>query len=420
MKKIFLIISAMMVLFSCGKKEPGKADDANGKGAPISELKPESGATLKIWESKGKEADWIKYVAQEFEKKYNVKVTYENVEAPDVVKKLQTEGKTDAGAADLVVFPHDNIGTAASAGLLFTLDDVPELVKKLDQDFYPGAVSGSKATDNKHYGVPLAMETYALFYNKDLLPTAPDSFEKLIEATKSLTNKGAQKFGILFEPANFYFSYAFLSANGGYVFKDGTNVSDIGLNNDGAVKGLDAMLKLKEISADKAEDVNANVIKALFNEGKVAAVINGPWFLSDLKDSKIKYGVVPLPTIAGQKPKSFSGVRILGINSTTKYPQAAVLFLEFASSKEMLQKRFEMTGQIPPLKTFEPKDDVSKAFLAQISVAEPMPSVPEMGAVWAPMGAALGDAWAGKAQPKAALDNAVKAIKDQIAATTKK
>ena len=418
MKKILLIILAMMVLFSCGKKEAEKTDGGK-QGSAMSELKPESGATLKIWESKGKEADWIKYVAQEFEKKYNVKVTYENVEAPDVVKKLQTEGKTDSGAADLVVFPHDNIGTAASAGLLFTLDDVPELVNKVEQDFYPGAVSGSKAMDNKHYGVPLAMETYALFYNKDLLPTAPDSFEKLIEATKSLTNKGAQKFGILFEPANFYFSYAFLSADGGYVFKNGTDVNDMGLNNDGAVKGLEAMLKLKEVSADKAQDVNANVIKALFTEGKVAAVINGPWFLSDLKDSKVKYGVVPLPTINGQKPKSFSGVRILGINSTTKYPQAAVLFLEFASSKEMLQKRFEMTGQIPPLKSFEPADDISKAFLAQISVAEPMPSVPQMGAVWDPMGAALGDAWAGKAQPKVALDNAVKAIKDQIAATKK-
>ena len=93
MKKILLIISAMMVLFSCGKKEAEKTDGGK-QGSAMSELKPESGATLKIWESKGKEADWIKYVAQEFEKKYNVKVTYENVEAPDVVKKLQTEGKT--------------------------------------------------------------------------------------------------------------------------------------------------------------------------------------------------------------------------------------------------------------------------------------------------------------------------------------
>ena len=94
MKKIFLIISAMMILLSCGKKEVEKAD-GGGQAAPATEIKPENGATLKVWESKGKEADWIKYVAEEFEKKYNVKVTYENVEAPDVVKKLQTEGKTE-------------------------------------------------------------------------------------------------------------------------------------------------------------------------------------------------------------------------------------------------------------------------------------------------------------------------------------
>ena len=420
MKKILLTLSVLAFAFSCGKKEEMAKTDESQTSQASAELKPEAGATLKVWESKGKEAEWMQYVAAEFEKKYGVKVAYENVEAPDVVKKLQTEGKTEAGAADLAVFPHDNMGTAASAGLLFSLNDVPGLTKTIEDNFYPGAISGAKTVDGKYYGAPLAMETYALFYNKDLLPEAPKSFEELIEKTKGITDKKAQKFGIMFEPANFYFSYAFLSANGGYVFKNGTDANDIGLNNDGAVKGLEGMLALKAISVDKAEDANGNVIKALFNEGKVAAVINGPWFLGDLKDSKVKYGVALLPTIAGQQPKSFSGVRILGINSTTKYPQAAALFVQFATSKEMLAKRFEMTGQIPPLKDFAPTDEISKAFLAQIAVAEPMPSIAEMGAVWAPMGAALSDAWSGKVPAKTALDNAVKTIKDQIAATQKK
>ena len=416
MKKILLFLSVLAVVFSCGKKEEAPKTDEKSTTA-VTELKPEAGATLKVWESKGKEKDWTEYVAKEFEAKYGVKVTYENVEAPDTVKKLQEEGKTSAGAADLVVFPHDNMGAAASAGLLFSLNDIPGLTENIESNFFPGAVSGSKTPDGKFYGAPLAMETYALFYNKDLLPEAPKSFEELIEKTKPMTDKGSQKFGILFEPANFYFSYAFLSSNGGYVFKNGTEANDIGLNNEGAIKGLEAMLALKAISVDKAEDANGNVIKALFNEGKVAAVINGPWFLGDLKDTKVKYAVAPLPTIAGQVPKSFSGVRILGINSTSKYPQAAALFIQFATSKEMLSKRFEMTGQIPPLKSFEPTDDISKAFLAQIAVAEPMPSIPQMGAVWVPMGAALNDAWSGKVAAKESLDKAVKTIKDQMAAT---
>lgn len=420
MKKIMLLLLTLGLIFSCGGKKEETTSQEAAAPAGATELKPEQGATLKIWEAKGKEAEWVNYVTAEFEKKYGVKVQYENVEIPDAIKKLQTEGKTEAGAADLIVFPHDNIGQAASAGLLFSLNDLPALTKNLNDNFYPAAVNGAKMTDGKFYGMPLAMETYALFYNKDLLPEPPKSFEELIEKTKPLTNKSQQKFGILFEPANFYFSYAFLSADGGYVFKDGTNASDIGLNNEGAVKGLEGMLKLKEISVDKAEDANANVVKTLFNEGKVASVISGPWFLGDLKDTKINYGVVHLPTLNGKAPKSFSGVRILGINSTTKYPQAAALFVQFATSKEMLTKRYEMTGQIPPLKDFAPSDEISKEFLAQIAVSEPMPSIPEMGAIWAPMGAALGDAWTGKSQPKAALDNAVKAIKDQLAATQKK
>ena len=47
MKKILLIISAMMVLFSCGKKEAEKTDGGK-QGSAMSELKPESGATLKV------------------------------------------------------------------------------------------------------------------------------------------------------------------------------------------------------------------------------------------------------------------------------------------------------------------------------------------------------------------------------------
>ena len=44
MKKILLIISAMMVLFSCGKKEAEKTD-GGGQAAPATEIKPENGAT---------------------------------------------------------------------------------------------------------------------------------------------------------------------------------------------------------------------------------------------------------------------------------------------------------------------------------------------------------------------------------------
>ena len=49
-----------------------------------------------------------------------------------------------------------------------------------------------------------------------------------------------------------------------------------------------------------------------------------------------------------------------------------------------------------------------------MKTAQPMPSIAEMGSVWGPMGAALADIWDKDADPKTALDAAVKKIKNAI------
>jgi arabinogalactan oligomer/maltooligosaccharide transport system substrate-binding protein len=60
-------------------------------------------------------------------------------------------------------------------------------------------------------------------------------------------------------------------------------------------------------------------------------------------------------------------------------------------------------------------DPASKAFLEQAQYAVPMPSIPAMGSVWEPAGAALATIWNDNTDPKTALDNAAQQIKDAIA-----
>jgi len=60
----------------------------------------------------------------------------------------------------------------------------------------------------------------------------------------------------------------------------------------------------------------------------------------------------------------------------------------------MLLKRFELTKQIPPVKTLMEveaikKDSMVAPFLEQAKYAIPMPSIPKMGVVWTPYGAAF-------------------------------
>ena len=133
----------------------------------------------------------------------------------------------------------------------------------------------------------------------------------------------------------------------------------------------------------------------------------------------------PLPKLDnGETPKSFSGIKAYYVNSYSKYPEAATLLAQFASSEEMLLKRYEMTGQLPPKNSLLEndtikQDEVSMAFLEQAQNAVPMPNIPEMQAVWGPMETAYTAIWNDGMDPKKALDAAYEQIEDAISTQKK-
>jgi len=389
-------------------------NDSKGDASSETGLKPEPGAKLKIWESEGPEGDWIKEVIKEFTQKTGIPVEFEPVGHTDSTGKLQTDGPAKLGA-DVFSAPHDHVGKLVTSGLIY-----PNDVLNPDE-FMDAAVQGT-SYEGKWYGYPTAIETYALFYNKDLVKEPPKTFDELIEFSKQFNDIKKNKFGFMMEAANFYYAYAFLGGYGGYVFgNNGTDKNDIGLNNDGAVEALKFMQRLKEILPLNTADINYDIKKGLFNEGKLAFNIDGPWAVKGHKEAGVNFGVAPLPTLPnGKHPTSFSGIRAFYVNAYTDYPNAAKMLAQFLTSKEMLSSRFTSTGQIPPRKDLldDPavkSDPISAAFLEQAQYAQAMPNIPQMGSVWAPMGAALEENWNKGGDPKPILDNAVKLIKDALA-----
>ena len=72
-----------------------------------------------------------------------------------------------------------------------------------------------------------------MFYNKDKVKEVPKTMEDLVAMAKEV--------GFEYNINDFFFSYAFLSAGGGYVYKNNNGTlhpNDIGLGNEGAVAGL--------------------------------------------------------------------------------------------------------------------------------------------------------------------------------------
>ncbi|SFF01380.1 arabinogalactan oligomer / maltooligosaccharide transport system substrate-binding protein [Paenibacillus algorifonticola] len=393
--------------------EPGGSNAVNEEEG---ELLPEEGASIVIWEGKT-QRKFVEALAQEFTDQYGVPVKLEEVENPDQVTKLTTDGPAGLGA-DVVVFPHDQIGRAASAGLVLPNDWFGEETASEND---PNAVSAVTFEDIL-YGYPRSVETYALLYNKKLVSAPPKTFDEVIAFSKTFNDPKKNKYTIMWELQQFYYDYAFLATNGGYMFgSNNTDKEDIGLNNEGAVEGAKFLASLKEsLLPLNTGDITFDIKKGLFIEGSLAMDINGPWALADYRAAGIDLGVAPLPSISGNPMTSFSGVQGYYVNAFTKYPNASKLFARFLSTKESQLRNFEMNGTIPAnLEAVQdPKiqnDEITKAFYEQFSHSTPMPAIPQMASVWGPITAGIADIWDGGKDVKASLDNSVAQIKDAIA-----
>lgn len=194
MKKwVAMLLSVMMVFTitacSTGGKDSSSAnnnsttnEETANNGAGDEELKPEEGASLLVWESK-ESRTFMEEIAKQFKEKYNVDVKYEEVAAPDQVNKLMNDGPAGIGA-DVVVFPHDNLGKAVTAGLLLPNDYFEEQTRAQNSELAINATS----YDGMLYGYPRSVETLIMFYNKDLVPEAPKSMEEVIELSKKMND----------------------------------------------------------------------------------------------------------------------------------------------------------------------------------------------------------------------------------------
>ena len=79
----------------------------------------------------------------------------------------------------------------------------------------------------------------------------------------------------------------------------------------------------------------ANLIQTQFQEGKTAAIIDGPWKAQAFKDAKVNYGVATIPTLPnGKEYTPFGGGKAWIIPSSTKNLEAAQKFVDFLVSTE--------------------------------------------------------------------------------------
>lgn len=400
---------ASLLLVACGSKTADKAADSSASGSQEITFYVED--QYKAYAEK---------VAAAYEKESGTKVNIKSGDQLGGLDKLSLDNQSGQ-AADVMMAPYDRVGSLGTDG---QLSEVKLSDGAKTDDTTKSLVT---ASDGKVYGAPAVIESLVMYYNKDLLKEAPKTFAELEELAKdskyAFAGEDGKTSAFLADWTNFYYAYGLLSGNGAYVFGDnGKNPKDIGLANEGSIAGINYAKSWYEKWPKGMQDGTAagNLIQTSFQEGKTAAIIDGPWKAQAFKDAKVNYGVATIPTLPnGKEYSAFGGGKAWIIPSSTKNLEGAQKFVDYLVSTEQQKAFYEATNEIPANTEARAyaegkNDELTTAVIKQFKNAQPMPNISQMSAVWEPAANMLFDAVSGKKDAKTAADDAVTLIKETI------
>lgn len=413
----FAVAAALLAACSGGDGTSGSTG-----GASSSATAAGAGGELLIWFGEGPGGEAMKASAAAFGEENGVTVKVELVPGEDLQGNFVTASQANK-APDIVYGAHDWIGNLVQNG---SIDPIQIPAPTLEK-FQPLAIK-AVTLNGQVYGMPHSMNNIVLYRNTDLVPDAPATIEELVAKGKEL--KAAGKVDeVLAYPVgatgNPYFINPLYTSGGGYIF--GTDASgafdpkDLGVGKPEAIAAYKKIAALGEAGEKILKrSVSGDNALGLFTSKKAAFLVEGPWQLPNLTKTDFTFDISPIPGFEGGKPASpFITVDAGYVASKGKNKTLAQEFVTNFWSRADVQLAYYKKAQGVP---------ANKDVLAQIQSSDPlivkvaesgaatgqiMPSIPEMAAVWDPLGKAEAAVIAGK-DPASTIEAAASAIQKAI------
>jgi len=382
--KVSLLLSLMLitafVLSACGTPatEAPVATEAPTE-APVATEAPteapvaEPAGTLTIWADDTR-APILQDLADEVLAAYNLELVVELKSA--IRDDFQVAAPLGEGP-DIIVVPHDQAGTLVANGLLAEVD-----LGDKKADFAPKALEAC-TFDGKLYCLPYATENLGFFYNTDLVPTPPTTWDEVVTMGEALKAEGKVDY-IMAVTGTTYDVYPLFTSFGGYIFGKNDagdwNPEDLGVDSEGMIAGV-KWLADGVANGDLPADWDWANNHALFETGKAPFIMAGPWALDRIRESGVPYAITNFPS--GGYP--FAGTQGFFINAQSENVLLAQAFLnEFIATEDIMLKLYDV-GKRPPayLPALAKVDDPDlKAMAIAGENANMMPAIPAMGSVW--------------------------------------
>lgn len=393
-------VTASLLLAACGSTGGASSSNVNYSG------------TLTIWH------DWTgayltakQKIVNEYEAAHpNVKITLVN-QNDDT--KTETAVKAGTGP-DIVQDPVDHVGTLAAAGVIVPIDSY-ESQSDLTST-YTKTASQSVEYNNHVYGVPEVTEILTIMYNKSLISAdqLPKTTDDMFTFEKSYSAAHAGSYGIVWDVNNVYDDAGFFYGYGAPLIDAQGNTSI------STSAGVAADNYIAQYNTVLPKDINGQTATALFNEGKAAAIIDGPWaytgYAQAIGSANLGFATLPVVSSTSTPVEPFVGGKAFMLTRNAKNPALAVDFMKFFTNASNQAAMCATTGEIPSNIAAGKDPQITgntaiSAFVAQVKAGGvPFPNTPYMGQVWTPMGKALTAVWNGSETADAALGQAKSAI----------
>jgi multiple sugar transport system substrate-binding protein len=288
--------------------------------------------------------------------------------------------------------------------------------------------------DGRYYGIPYTVDLSCLVWNKELFREAgldperpPQTWDELIEYAQLLTKDfdgdgetDQYGFAIVGSSAGwqmFGFMPVVWSYGGRLLNDDGTEVL---IDSPEAIEALQMWVDLihkYEVAPKNAATWQYSDVYNAFVTERVAMMLSGNYNIITFKQDAphLDFGITFIPRSAHGQHASFSGGNLMAITSTTKEPDLAWEFVEFAMSEDVQVEIWAREGALPVRTDLFDNEYFAQepkfAVFADILKVARAPYSTKYNELYAPMLTAMQRAMMGEISPEQAYQEAAQEMR---------
>jgi multiple sugar transport system substrate-binding protein len=355
--------AALLLLAGCGGNS---ASNANSGAAKMTNSGARAGkVTLTYWNGyTGPNRPAMETLVKKFNQTHaGIQVQMTITPWDSLLAKLPSALASGSGP-DLMGIDFSYLPQYAQSGYILNLNSAYKS-GKLSAKYFPKGLVKVLKYKGSYYGSPIDFNPLMMYYNKSIFKKAglnpnspPKNWTQWIADVKKTTKHtgGQDQYGLALGVHDTIPNWPILMwGEGGDVIINGKP----GLTNSKTQKALTIWSNLQK--QDKISPLNLAGADAdkLFQTGKAAMEVTGPWATTGYTQAKVNYDVAPVP--AGPAgPVTLADSNLMMVNAKSKNAAAAITFMNYWNSKSS-QAYFAIHSGSPPDRTDLIHDSALKA-----------------------------------------------------------